>query len=151
MAQTTESYDAALAVLLANTDASDIYDDADGSGEITYEYKEEDTCTLGSVTNTTLALTAGNVHAIGGSTIALRDADPDAITIGQTDAWGSFVDIHTRFSANTVRHVTHARDTCTAYCNSGETRISKFHIQTDKPDEVAAAVRTLALACAASE
>lgn len=147
-AQPTERYATALAVILENADSADIYESSDGSGELTYKYEEAGTCNLESTTNILLTLSNGTVHTVSGSTLELHSADPDAITTGQTDAYGSFVEINTRFSAATVRSSNYSFETCTIYCTSGETLKTKFQIETDHPDEVAAAVKTMALACA---
>ncbi len=146
-AQPEEGYDTAVMVIFKNTDPSDIYESSDGSGELTYEYEEAETCTLKSTTHILLNLADGIVHTVSTDTIELKDADPDAITIGQTDAYGSYVEINTLFSAATVRRTNYSYETCTAYCTNGEIRKNSFQIQTDHPNEVAEAIKTIALTC----
>jgi hypothetical protein len=148
IAQENQEYDSALAVVLNHTDAVDTYQSSDGSGEINYQYEEAETCSLSSVTNILLTLNNGIVETVSSETIELLDADPEAITAGQTDAYGGYVEINTRFTAATVRRSNYSPETCTIYCTNGEILKNTFQIQTDQPETVAAAVKTLALACA---
>lgn len=147
-AQEDPTYAEAINTFLTHVDSEDVIASEDETIEVIYRYSEAEECVLKSISDIRIVNSSGLTSLRGSSTIPLRFADPDGIVSGQSESYGGFVEIRTLFSDRRVRKTLASRAECTSGCvETSEILIDKFVIETDQPDTLAIAVKTLVEMC----
>lgn len=148
-AQENPNYVEAISTFLTHVDAEDSIARDHETIEVIYTYSDVEQCVLKSISDIRIVNSSGLTSLQGSSTIPLKSADADHIVAGQSESYGGFVEIHTLFSDRKVRQTLASRADCTSGCvETSEILIDKFVIETDQPDTVATAVKTLVEMCA---